>query len=279
MNYYERYVGDYLRDTQHLSLLEHGAYNVLLDVYYANEQPLPAAMECVYRICRAVTKPEQAAVRSVCEQFFFVVADGTRHHNRCDREIEKAQRRIAAVRKNGRRGGRPPKPKDNLTGFEKPAKDNPENNLSGFQNTQKQEPKTNLAETYSGEASPHATRKAAIGNSHASAQIPQGETLEARACRLMREVGCIRVNPLHTDLIAAIAEWVTPETLAATAAEAIEKGKGNPFEWAIATARGRAADGGRNGGTRGAGGGESLCDRAERLAREGDERERLAANG
>ena len=265
MNYYERYVGDYLRDTQHLSLLEHGAYGVLMDVYYATEQPLPGALDSVYRICRAMTKAEQAAVRSICDQFFFVADDGTRHHKRCDREIEKAQRRIAAVRKNGARGGRPKKPP---------------NNLAGFQQVLKPKPNPNLPETYSGEAlhTPHAIPKAAIVNSHASAQIPQDETLEARACRLMREAGCIRVNPMHADLIAAIAEWITPETLAATAAEAIEKGKGNPFEWAIATARGRAADGGKN-GTRGSSGGESLCDRAERLCREGDEHDRLAALG
>lgn len=263
MNYYERYVGDYLRDTPHLSLLEHGAYNVLLDVYYATEQPLPGALDAVYRICRALTKAEQAAVRSVLDQFFPLAEDGARHHGRCDREIQKAQRRIAAVRQNGARGGRPKKPK---------------NNLAGLQQVPKQEPKTNLPETNAGEAlhTPH--EKPAIGNSPASAYTSQGETLEARACRLMREAGCMRVNPMHVDLIAAIAEWITPETLAATAKEAIEKGKGNPFEWAIATARGRAADGGRN-GTRGSGGGESLCERAERRAREGDERERIAAVG
>ena len=30
MNYYERHLGDYARDTAHLSMMEHGAYGLLL---------------------------------------------------------------------------------------------------------------------------------------------------------------------------------------------------------------------------------------------------------
>ena len=42
MNYYKRHIGDYAAATRHLSMLEHGAYTMLLDVYYTSEQPLPA---------------------------------------------------------------------------------------------------------------------------------------------------------------------------------------------------------------------------------------------
>ena len=31
MNYYERHLGDYARDAGHLSMLEHGAYALLLN--------------------------------------------------------------------------------------------------------------------------------------------------------------------------------------------------------------------------------------------------------
>lgn len=65
----------------------------------------------------------------------------------------------------------------------------------------------------------------------------------AQACRLMRAAGCIQTNPGHVHLLAALAEGVTPQTLADTAAEAVAAGKTNPFIWAIATARGRHADG------------------------------------
>ena len=30
MNYWRKYIGDYQRDTAHLSLIEHGAYHMLL---------------------------------------------------------------------------------------------------------------------------------------------------------------------------------------------------------------------------------------------------------
>lgn len=74
----------------------------------------------------------------------------------------------------------------------------------------------------------------------ASAAAP---TLAGLACRLMREAGCGQTNPSHPDLIAALAEGVTPEALADTAREAITAGVRKPFAYAITTARGRHADG------------------------------------
>lgn len=74
----------------------------------------------------------------------------------------------------------------------------------------------------------------------ASAAAP---TLAGLACRLMREAGCGQTNPSHPDLIAALAEGVTPEALADTAREAIAAGVRKPFAYAITTARGRRADG------------------------------------
>ncbi|WON73869.1 YdaU family protein [Nitrosospira sp. Is2] len=110
MNYYERYCGDYQRDTAHLSLAEHGAYTMLLDTYFSVEKPLPSDMPSLYRVCRAMTRLEQQAVKSVAEQFFPVSAvDGFRHNQRADREIAKARPKIEAARNNGRKGGRPPR--------------------------------------------------------------------------------------------------------------------------------------------------------------------------
>lgn len=95
MLYYERHLGDYARDTGHLSLLEHGVYGVLLDRYYSTEEPIPA--DQVYRIARARTKDEQAAVDSVLREFF-TLADGVWRSARCDEEIAKiGERRQKAV--------------------------------------------------------------------------------------------------------------------------------------------------------------------------------------
>jgi uncharacterized protein YdaU (DUF1376 family) len=110
VNYYERFSGDYSRDTAHLSLAEHGAYTLLLDTYYATERALPASLEALARICRAMTNEERASVEAVANQFFPVGTDGQRHNARADIEISKARLRIENARINGRSGGRPPKP-------------------------------------------------------------------------------------------------------------------------------------------------------------------------
>jgi uncharacterized protein YdaU (DUF1376 family) len=113
VNYYERYCGDYQRDTAHLSLSEHGAYTMLLDTYFSVEKPLPEDLPSLYRVCRAMTRIEQQAVKSVAEQFFPVSKmDGLRHNRRADREIAKARPKIDAAKMNGRKGGRPYKEAD-----------------------------------------------------------------------------------------------------------------------------------------------------------------------
>src|SRR3546814_1366315 len=57
---------------------------------------------------------------------------------------------------------------------------------------------------------------------------PRATTDAGRACRLMRDAGCPSTNPSHPDLLAALAEGVTPETLGDTAREAVDAGKPNP---------------------------------------------------
>jgi uncharacterized protein YdaU (DUF1376 family) len=88
MNYYERHIGDYARDTGHLSMVEHGAYTLLLDRYYATEKAIPA--DQAYRLTRARTKEEKAAVDAVLSEFFTLEADGW-HSKRCDECIQEYQ--------------------------------------------------------------------------------------------------------------------------------------------------------------------------------------------
>lgn len=110
MNFYQRFLGDYMRDTMHLSVMEHGAYGLMLDTYYATERPLPADHESLFRICRAMNKAEQEAVRRVADQFFPIHEDGMRHNRRADYEIATAQPKIKAAKENGKKGGRPANP-------------------------------------------------------------------------------------------------------------------------------------------------------------------------
>lgn len=97
-NWYAFYVGDYLRDTAHLSMVEHGAYRLLLDHYYSTENPLPDDDKQLHRICRAFDKHEQDAIKRVLQLFFvYDEKEGVYKNKKADFEIEK-KRGISRVR-------------------------------------------------------------------------------------------------------------------------------------------------------------------------------------
>jgi uncharacterized protein YdaU (DUF1376 family) len=119
VNYYRRYVGDYLRDTSSLSLIEHGAYTILLDYYYAEECPLPDDLDRIYRMARAMMPEERRAVDKILTTYFTRTTDGFRNA-RADHEITVSLQ----ARENGGKGGRPKTEEVNgsetgtITGFE-----------------------------------------------------------------------------------------------------------------------------------------------------------------
>ena len=108
MNFYPFHIGDYAKETAHLSMTEDGAYRRLLDMYYTRECRLPCDVPSIYRLARAHTKLERAAIDVVLQEFFKHTETGFLHH-RCEEEIENAQSRISAAQRNGRKGGRPKK--------------------------------------------------------------------------------------------------------------------------------------------------------------------------
>lgn len=95
MNYYKRHLGDYAKDTRHLSLLEHGAYCLLLDYYYSTEKPIPD--DRCERIAGARTEEEIAAVRSVLKEFFIKDGDVWRN-KKADEVIAEAASKSAKAR-------------------------------------------------------------------------------------------------------------------------------------------------------------------------------------
>lgn len=97
VNYYERHIGDYLKDTAHLTLLEHGIYTRLMDVYYTREGPIPAAD--VVRLIGARSKDEREALRAVLAEFFELV-EGAHVQARCDREIERFKDKQAKAKRS-----------------------------------------------------------------------------------------------------------------------------------------------------------------------------------
>lgn len=108
MNFYKRHIGDYIKDAAHLTLLEHGVYARLMDVYYTREAGIPDGQAA--RLIGARSKDEQQAVQNVLAEFFHPV-DGAWIQNRCEREIAEATAQADKNRANGKKGGRPPKNK------------------------------------------------------------------------------------------------------------------------------------------------------------------------
>ncbi len=83
------YWGDYIADTGHLTLAQHGAYLLLMAHYYRTRRPLPANAPVLHRVCRCTTDADRCAVDVVLEEFFTLDGDFYRQH-RIDRELAKA---------------------------------------------------------------------------------------------------------------------------------------------------------------------------------------------
>ena len=108
MNYYKFNIGDYSAATRHLTMLEHGAYRLLLDLYYTSEQPIPLDLKAALRKAGARSKDEAQAVETVLKEFFMETDSGWTH-SRCETEIAAYQQKAETNRVVGKRGGRPKK--------------------------------------------------------------------------------------------------------------------------------------------------------------------------
>lgn len=144
MNHYPRHVGDITRDTFGLSLTEFGAYDRLLDAYYATEKPLPLLASERYRLAGAISKPDRAAVDYIVTRYFIEEPDGW-HQKRADAEIAMYRVRADTARKNGANGGRRPNPEITQSvnsGIPKPNPEKPKGQANPEPVTSNQEPKS-----------------------------------------------------------------------------------------------------------------------------------------
>src|SRR5690554_2605008 len=108
MHYYQFNIGDYRKDTGHLSLLEHGIYRMLLDTYYLNEGPLDLDKKTLMRTHCVRSADEVQAFENVLEDFFEETESGY-FHKGCNKEIsriyEKSDKaREAAAKRWGEKG-------------------------------------------------------------------------------------------------------------------------------------------------------------------------------
>ena len=98
MFYYQHHIGDYRRDTGHLTLLEHGIYRQLLDRYYITENPLDA--NAMRLVCVRTTDECEAYARVLAD--FFVERDGLYFHKRCEHEIDKFRGKASKARNSAK---------------------------------------------------------------------------------------------------------------------------------------------------------------------------------
>ena len=104
--YYRWFPGDYIRDTRRLTMMQHGAYRLLIDEYMVSGKALPNDLPALYRICGAVSGEEQVAVRYALEEFF-ALAGPVWKHKRCEDELAHQGERSKAAKDSAERRWRP----------------------------------------------------------------------------------------------------------------------------------------------------------------------------
>lgn len=145
MHYYKLNIPDWNLSTSHLTLEEEAIYFRLVNHYYDTEQPF-TDLEMVFRRLRIVKQTAQAML---ILREFFIEEDGEWHHARCDKELEAYTAKSLKNNENGKRGGRPKKPKQNPVGFFDEPRTNPDETLNTNHKplTINQEPETKRKNT------------------------------------------------------------------------------------------------------------------------------------
>lgn len=230
MNYYKFNIGDYAAATRHLSMLEHGAYRLLLDVYYTAEQPLPADVKAAARKAGARSKEEIAAVEVVLGEFFELTPAGW-IQGRCDVEIALYQAKAETNRVVGKRGGRPKKETQTVSvGNPEITQTVSETNPHVTLNTN-QEPLTINQE-------PVDTHTAVVGEGGERPNLSVSR--QAAICMVIKSEGIGSVNPQHPDLLALVEQGADVGHFASAAKVAKERGKG--FAYLLGVVKGQMAD-------------------------------------
>jgi len=222
MNYFEKHIGDYLKDTSHLSLLEHGVYNRLFDVYYTREGGIPD--EQAARLIGARTRDEKTALKDVLQEFF-VLVDGAWTQARCESEIARYRDKQAKAKRSAeaRWSGSRPQSDGNANASPEHVASDMRTHSEG--NAPRARPQTPNPKPQSPEET-------------AGAVSPHSPTAAGEACKAMKQASVIGINPSHPDLQRLIAAGVTTQEFADAAAEAKVKN----FPYVLRMVEGRRND-------------------------------------
>lgn len=91
MDWYPKYFDQYAEDTRHLSCLEHGAYNLLIDDYYRTRRPLPDHDQALANITRLPLDEWRKIAPTI--RAFFTARGGLLHHRRINQELDDQDKR------------------------------------------------------------------------------------------------------------------------------------------------------------------------------------------
>jgi uncharacterized protein YdaU (DUF1376 family) len=233
MNFYKHYIGDFQRDTSHLSLTERGAYLALIHHYYATEKPLPNDYAALCRVAGAFTKTERDAVKTAMG--FFTLVNSGLMHNRIEAELHKAgeisttNRDIALAREAKRRA-------------EKEAQTEHEPSTNRAQSVARTEheqstPRHQTPDTIRDKEEPPPI-STPQGSGAVDAEIPK-TTPAGEICKALKSAGLQSVSPNHPELLALIAKGVTREQFIEAAQAA--NGKRSPFAYMLSVVKSQLA--------------------------------------
>jgi uncharacterized protein YdaU (DUF1376 family) len=96
------YVGDYLRDTMHLTSQQHGVYLLLLMNYWVRGSALPDDDAYLAQVAKLMANEWQSHRQTLGE--FFRIQGGYWFHKRVEMELEKAKRLKVARSEAGKKG-------------------------------------------------------------------------------------------------------------------------------------------------------------------------------
>jgi uncharacterized protein YdaU (DUF1376 family) len=235
LNFYKHYLGDFQRDTGHLSLTERGAYLALIHHYYATENQLPTEHAALCRIAGAHTKVERDAVKSVTR--FFEVRNGMLWHKRIEAELEKQvdrcdkNRAIAVAREERKRA-------------ELEAKNQHETSTNRAQYV----PRNDHQKHTIPEPEPEPKPKPEEIQTHAFG-IPEpeapdgaarvGPTMAGAVCTALRAEGISAVNPSHPKLLALLEKGALLDIFIGAARAESTKKASKPFAYVLAVVEGQ----------------------------------------
>jgi uncharacterized protein YdaU (DUF1376 family) len=107
MHYYKRNLGDYAKKAGRLSMLQHGAYNLLIDACYDRED-FPT-LEQAFDWAWASTPEEKESVEFVLSKFF-VLENDKYIQKRIAEELDEYEQFKKKQAEKGKKGGRPKNP-------------------------------------------------------------------------------------------------------------------------------------------------------------------------